>query len=239
MHAEHTRKHENGAGRLGVIGPELSWSCTGKDEQSPNLLSMSAIVTTTAIIAERHTHHVLFSTLPIGPVDLEQNCLSHNFTQFAQQACKVDLRISFKRRPAPQTNNPGIDAHSRTEKSVNNYSVADNSMHRHLSLINPCCWASMPPCSPDHVYITDCLESGTKWSTCLTTRWRKDRPSSHCLMFRSRKEPAPDRRWTIRFLVEFLFHHHRTEHPSMSRVVTTAVLPVHIRIFKAFARRCG
>ena len=133
-----------------MIGPELSWSCTGKDEQSPNLLSMSAIVTTTAIIAERHTHHVLFSTLPIGPVDLEQNCLSHNFTQFAQQACKVDLRISFKRRPAPQTNNPGIDAHSRTEKSVNNYSVADNSMHRHLSLINPCCWASMPPCSPDH-----------------------------------------------------------------------------------------
>ena len=154
------------------------------------------------------------------------------------------------RRGPPQRFGPGTRCNppsprplkapfSPSVESVNNYSVADDSMHRHLSLINPCCWASMPPCSPDHVYITDCLESGTKWSTCLTTRWRKDRPSSHCLMFRSRKEPAPDRRWTIRFLVEFLFHHHRTEHPSMSRVVTTAVLPVHIRIFKAFARRCG
>jgi hypothetical protein len=39
---------------------------------------------------------------------------------------------------------------SPSVESVNNYCVADDSMHRHLSLINPCCWASMPPCSPDH-----------------------------------------------------------------------------------------
>ena len=39
---------------------------------------------------------------------------------------------------------------SPSVESVNNYSVADDSMHRHLSLMNPCCWASMPPCSPDH-----------------------------------------------------------------------------------------
>ena len=83
-------------GRLGLIGPELSWSCTCKDDRSPNVLSTSAMVTTTTSIAERHTHRVLFSTLQIGPVDLKQNCLTHNFTELAQQACKLDLRISFR-----------------------------------------------------------------------------------------------------------------------------------------------
>ena len=73
-------------GRLGLIWPELSWSCTCKDDRSPNVLSTSAMVTTTTSIAERHTHRVLFSTLQIGPVDLKQNCLTHNFTEFTQQA---------------------------------------------------------------------------------------------------------------------------------------------------------
>ena len=42
-------------GRLGVIGPELSWSCTCKDDRSPNVLSTSAMVTTTTISREAHS----------------------------------------------------------------------------------------------------------------------------------------------------------------------------------------